>query len=394
MDLSKRIASISESLTLAISGKAKAMKAKGIDVIDFGVGEPDFDTPAHIKQAAIDAINQGYTKYTPTPGSPELRQAIAEKLKRDNDLEYPASQIMVSCGAKHSLFNVILATCQEGDEVIIPAPYWVSYPEMVKAAGAESVFLPTDESTEFKITPKMLDDAISPDAKLLILNSPSNPTGSVYTPDELAKLAELILDTDMLVLSDEIYETLVYDGTVHKSIASFGPEIKERTIVVNGFSKSYAMTGWRLGYAAGPKEIIDAAIQLQSHSTSNPCSISQKAGLAALKGDQSCVQAMTAEFNKRRKLIVESLNAMPGITCVEPKGAFYALPNVSEWIGEEIKGRKIATSMDFADVCLEEGRIAIVPGSGFGDDRFVRFSYATSVENIEEGMKRMRELLA
>ena len=393
MDLSHRIASISESLTLAISSKAKAMKAKGIDVIDFGVGEPDFDTPQHIKQAGIDAINQGFTKYTPAAGTPELRQAVADKLKRDNDLDYPPAQIIVSCGAKHSLFNVILALCQEGDEVIIPAPYWVSYPEMVKAAGAKNVFLPTDESTQFKITPQQLDNVITPDSKVLILNSPSNPTGSVYTPDELQALAELILDTDMYIISDEIYEALVYDGTVHKSIASFSPEISERTIVVNGFSKSYAMTGWRLGYAAGPKEIIDAAIQLQSHSTSNACSIAQKAGVAALNGDQGFIRAMVAEFDKRRKRMVEALNAMPGITCVEPKGAFYALPNISEWFGEEIHGRKISNSMDFATVCLEEGKIAIVPGSGFGDDRFVRFSYATSIENIEEGMRRMEEAL-
>ena len=393
MDLSHRIASISESLTLAISSKAKAMKAKGLDVIDFGVGEPDFDTPQHIKQAGIDAINQGFTKYTPAAGTPELRQAVADKLKRDNDLDYPPAQIIVSCGAKHSLFNVILALCQEGDEVIIPAPYWVSYPEMVKAAGAKNVFLPTDESTQFKITPQQLDNVITPDSKVLILNSPSNPTGSVYTPDELQALAELILDTDMYIISDEIYEALVYDGTVHKSIASFSPEIRERTIVVNGFSKSYAMTGWRLGYAAGPKEIIDAAIQLQSHSTSNACSIAQKAGVAALNGDQGCIRAMVAEFDKRRKRMVEALNAMPGITCVEPKGAFYALPNISEWFGEEIHGRKISNSMDFATVCLEEGKIAIVPGSGFGDDRFVRFSYATSIENIEEGMRRMEEAL-
>jgi len=394
MDLSHRIASIEESLTLAISSKAKAMKAKGVDVIDFGVGEPDFDTPQHIKQAGIDAINQGFTKYTPAAGTPELRQAIAEKLNRDNGLDFPAAQIIVSCGAKHSLFNIILAMCQEGDEVIIPAPYWVSYPEMVKAAGARNVFLPTDESTEFKLTPQQLDSAITPDSKLLILNSPSNPTGSVYTPDELQAIAELILDTDMYVLSDEIYEKLVYDGTVHKSIASLSPEIKERTIVVNGFSKSYAMTGWRLGYAAGPKEIITAVTRLQSHSTSNPCSIAQKAGVAALKGDQACIRAMVAEFDARRKRILESLNAMPGITCVEPKGAFYALPNVSSWFGKEIRGRKITNSMDFATVCLEEARIAIVPGSGFGDDRFVRFSYATSIENIEEGLRRMAEILA
>ena len=393
MKLSRRIAAISESMTLAISSKARAMQAKGIDIIDFGVGEPDFDTPQHIKQAAIDAINQGCTKYTPTPGTPELRQAVAEKLKRDNALDYPPAQIIVSCGAKHSLYNIIMAVCEEGDEVIIPAPYWVSYPEMVKAAGAQSVFVPTDESTQFKITPGQLAEAITPRTKLLVLNSPSNPTGSVYAPAELEQLAKVIVDRGICVLSDEIYEALVYDGTVHKSIASVGPKIKERTVVVNGFSKSYAMTGWRLGYAAGPKEIINAAIQLQSHSTSNPCSITQMAGLAALKGDQACVGQMTAEFNKRRKRIVQALNALPGITCVEPKGAFYALPNVSSWYGKQIKGRKIASSMDFASVCLEEGKIAVVPGSGFGDDRFVRFSYATSIEHINEGMRRLSELL-
>ena len=393
MNLSHRIAAISESMTLAISSKAKAMQAEGIDVIDFGVGEPDFDTPQHIKQAAIDAINSGYTKYTPAQGSLELRQAVAEKLKRDNGLEYPPTQILLSCGAKHSLYNIIVAMCQEGDEVLIPSPYWLSYPEMVKAAGAASVFLPTDETTEFKITPRQLADAINPRTKLLVLNSPSNPTGSVYTPAELEQLANVILDSSIYVISDEIYETLVYDGTVHRSIASFGQAIKDRTIVVNGFSKSYAMTGWRLGYAAGPKEIMTAAMQLQSHSTSNPCSITQKAGLAALKGDQQCVQAMVIEFNKRRKRMVQQLNAIPGVTCLEPKGAFYTLPNISSYFGKQIKGRKIASSMDFAEAALEHARIAVVPGSAFGDDRVVRFSYATSLEKIEEGLRRMRAML-
>jgi len=394
MSLSRRIASISESMTLAISSQAKAMQAKGIDVVDFGVGEPDFDTPAHIKEAAIKAINDGYTKYTPTPGSLELRQAIARKLKNDNQLDYDAADICVSCGAKHSLFNVILALCSEGEEVLIPSPYWLSYPEMVKAAGAESAYLPTDEANTFKISPRQLDDAITPLTKLLILNSPSNPTGSVYTGEELKELARVIVERKIHVLSDEIYETLVYDGVRHVSIGSLGPDIKARTITVNGFSKSYAMTGWRLGYAAGPRDVMKAAIQLQSHSTSNPCSISQKAGLAALAGDQSCVADMTAEFNRRRILIVKGLRAIRGVSCVEPKGAFYALPNVSSFFGKTIAGKKIANSMDFAQVCLDQAKIAVVPGNAFGDSRFIRLSYATSPANIQEGLNRLAKLLS
>jgi aspartate aminotransferase len=391
--LSRRIASISESMTIAISSKAKAMKAEGIDVVDFGVGEPDFDTPLHIKQAAIEAISQGYTKYTPTPGSPELREAVVQKLERDNGLDYDVSQVILSCGAKHSLFNIILATCQEGDEVIVPTPYWVSYPEMVKAAGAECIFLPTDEPTAFKISPEQLANAITPKSKLLILNSPANPTGSVYTQDEFAALAGVVLQTNNLcVLSDEIYETLLYEGAVYAGIGTV-EGMYERTIVVNGFSKSYAMTGWRLGYAAGPKEVIKAAIKLQSHSTTGPCSISQKAGLAALTGDQTCVAEMREEFDRRRDRIVAGLNAIPGVTCVDPRGAFYALPNVSSYFSKEIKGRKIHGSMDFAQLCLEKARIAVVPGCAFGDDRFVRFSYATSVENINEGLDRLSRLL-
>jgi aspartate aminotransferase len=393
ISLSRRIASISESMTIAISSKAKAMKAEGIDVVDFGVGEPDFDTPLHIKQAAIEAINQGYTKYTPTPGSPELREAVVRKLERANRLSYDVSQVILSCGAKHSLFNIILSMCEEGDEVIVPTPYWVSYPEMVKAAGAECTFLPTDEPTAFKISPEQLANAITPKSKLLILNSPANPTGSVYTQSELQALAKVILDINNLcVLSDEIYETLLYDGAVYAGIATV-PGMYERTVVVNGFSKSYAMTGWRLGYAAGPKEVIKTAIKLQSHSTTGPCSISQKAGLAALEGDQACVAEMREEFDRRRRRIVAGLNAIPGITCVDPRGAFYALPNVSAHFNKEIKGRKIRGSMDFAQLCLEEARIAIVPGCTFGDDRFVRFSYATSVENINEGLERLGSLL-
>jgi len=381
-------------MTLAISSQAKAMQAKGIDVVDFGVGEPDFDTPAHIKEAAIKAINDGYTKYTPTPGSLELRQAIARKLKNDNQLDYDAADICVSCGAKHSLFNVILALCSEGEEVLIPSPYWLSYPEMVKAAGAESAYLPTDEANTFKISPRQLDDAITPLTKLLILNSPSNPTGSVYTGEELKELARVIVERKIHVLSDEIYETLVYDGVRHVSIGSLGPDIKARTITVNGFSKSYAMTGWRLGYAAGPRDVMKAAIQLQSHSTSNPCSISQKAGLAALAGDQSCVADMTAEFNRRRILIVKGLRAIRGVSCVEPKGAFYALPNVSSFFGKTIAGKKIANSMDFAQVCLDQAKIAVVPGNAFGDSRFIRLSYATSPANIQEGLNRLAKLLS
>jgi len=391
--LSKRIASISESMTIAISSKAKAMKAQGEDIVDFGVGEPDFDTPPHIKRAAADAIAEGYTKYTPTPGSPELRQAVANKFKRDNRLGYEPSQIILSCGAKHSLFNVILATCREGDQVIIPAPYWVSYPEIVKAAGAESVLLPTDEQAAFKISPRQLEDAITPATKLFILNSPSNPTGIVYSREELHALAQVILKTSNLyVLSDEIYETLVYEDASHTSIASL-PGMYDRTIVVNGFSKAYAMTGWRLGYAAGPKEIIKACARLQSHSTSGACSISQKAGLTALTGDQECVEEMRCEFDRRRKRIVTGLNAIKGINCVEPTGAFYAFPNVSSYFGKQIKGHEIAGSMDLAQLCLEEAKIAVVPGCAFGDDRFIRLSYATSVENIDEGLTRLGKLL-
>jgi len=381
-------------MTIAISSKAKALKAEGVDIIDFGLGEPDFDTPRHIKQAAIEAINEGFTKYTPAAGTPELRRAVAEKFRKDNGLDYGPSQVFLSCGAKHSLFNVILACCEEGDEVIIPVPYWVSYPEMVKASGAECIFLPTSEETEFKISAEQLANAITPKSRMLILNSPSNPTGSVYAASELEALAAVVADhPNLLVLSDEIYEALVYDGMQHVSFASL-PGMFERTVVVNGFSKAYAMTGWRLGYAAGPAEIIKAAIRLQSHATSGPCSVSQRAGLAALSGDQSCVAEMRAEFDRRRKRIVSGLNAISGVTCVEPKGAFYALPNVSAFYGKEIKGQKVHGSMEFAQLCLDKARIAVVPGCAFGDDRVIRLSYATSLENIEKGLARLADLLA
>ena len=391
--LSRRIASISESMTIAISSRAKALKAEGADIIDFGLGEPDFDTPQHIKLAAIEAINQGCTKYTPAAGTPQLRQAVAEKFKKDNGLKYDPAQIFLSCGAKHSLFNIILACCEEGDEVIIPTPYWLSYPEMVKAAGAECVFLPTNEENQFKISPDQLANALTPRSRMLIINSPSNPTGSVYAASELGALAAVVVDhTGIVILSDEIYEALVYDGVKHVSIAGM-PGMFERTVVVNGFSKAYAMTGWRLGYAAGHAEIIKAAIRLQSHATSGPCTISQAAGLAALTGDQTCVEEMRMEFDRRRRYIVEGLNAINGITCVEPKGAFYALPSVSSFYGREIKGRKVNGSMDFAQLCLEKAKIAVVPGCAFGDDSVIRLSYATSLDNIRRGLARLADML-
>jgi len=391
--LSRRIASISESMTIAISSRAKALKAEGADIIDFGLGEPDFDTPQHIKLAAIEAINQGCTKYTPAAGTPQLRQAVAEKFKKNNGLEYDPAQIFLSCGAKHSLFNIILACCEEGDEVIIPTPYWVSYPEMVKASGAECVFLPTSEENQFKISPDQLANALTPRSRMLIINSPSNPSGSVYTASELGALAAVVADhTGIVILSDEIYEALVYDGVQHVSIASM-PGMFERTVVVNGFSKAYAMTGWRLGYAAGHTEIIKAAIRLQSHVTSGPCTISQAAGLAALAGDQTCVEEMRKEFDRRRRFVIEGLNAIDGITCIEPKGAFYALPNVSTFCGREIKGRKVSGSMDFAQLCLEKAKIAVVPGCAFGDDTVIRLSYATSLDNIRRGLARLADML-
>src|SRR5580765_6392937 len=328
--ISRRAASLSPSLTLSIDAKAKQMKADGQDVVGFGAGEPDFDTPKHIKDAAIKALNEGFTKYTPASGTPELRQAIADKFKRENGLSYKASQVIVSCGGKHSCYNVILATCEEGDEVIIPSPYWLSYPEMVKLAGARPVIVQTTDKTEFKLNPEALRKAITPRTRLLIFNSPSNPTGSVYTPEEVKAIGDICVEKNVLMMSDEIYEHLLYDGAQHKSVASFSPAHYERTIVVHGFAKAWSMTGWRLGFLAAPEPIAKAIDAIQSHSTSNPTSFAQKGAVAALTGSQEHLKGWLAQFNERRTYAWKKLNSIPGISCVNAKGAFYLFPNISK----------------------------------------------------------------
>ena len=378
--ISQRAASLSPSLTLAIDAKAKQMKAEGLDVVGFGAGEPDFDTPQHIKDAAIKALADGFTKYTPSSGIPELRQAIADKFKRENGLAYKPSQIIVSCGGKHSCYNVILATCQEGDEVIIPAPYWLSYPEMVKLAGAKPIILQTTDQTEFKLTPDQLRAAITPRARLLIFNSPSNPTGSVYTPEEIKAIGDLCVEKGVLIMSDEIYEHLLYDGAKHKSVASFSQAHYDHTIVVHGFAKAWSMTGWRLGFLAAPEPIAKAIDAVQSHSTSNPTSFAQKGGVAALTGPQDHLPKWLAEYDKRRSYGWKKLNRTPGITCVNSKGAFYLFPNISK------TGLK---STDFCAKLLEQEKVAAVPGIAFGADDYIRLSYATSMANIEKGLDRL-----
>jgi aspartate aminotransferase len=378
--ISPRAAALSPSLTLAIDSKAKQMKAEGQDVVGFGAGEPDFDTPQHIKDAAIKAINDGFTKYTPASGIPELRQAIADKFKADNGLTYKPSQVIVSCGGKHSCFNAIAATCGDGDEVIIPAPYWLSYPEMVKMSGAKPVILETSDATEFKLTPEALRAAITPRTKLFVLNSPSNPTGSVYTPDEIKALGDICVEKGVLIMSDEIYEHLLYDGAVHKSVASLSQAHYEHTIVVHGFAKAWSMTGWRLGFMAAPEPIAKAVDAIQSHSTSNPTSFAQKGAVAALKGPQDHLKTWLAEFSKRRTFAWQKLNQMKGVRCVNAKGAFYLFPNISA---------TGLTSTDFCARLLDTEKVAAVPGIAFGADDYIRISYATSLANIEKGLSRM-----
>jgi aspartate aminotransferase len=382
MDLAQRATILTPSLTLSIDSKAKAMKAEGIDVCGFGAGEPDFDTPDHIKAAAQAAIEAGFTKYTPSSGIPELRQAISEKFSTDNKLSYKPSQIIVSCGAKHSCYNAILATCQPGDEVVIPAPYWLSYPEMVRLAGADPVFVQTREENGWKMTGEEFQDAMTPRTKMVIINSPGNPTGSVYTRDELAALVEVATDEEIFILSDEIYEKLTYDGAEHVSIAGLSQAAYDLTITINGFSKAYSMTGWRLGYLGAPEPIAKAIDAIQSHSTSNPCSFAQKGGLAALKGDQQGVCDMRDEFDMRRQYMVNRLRSIDRVAVVEPKGAFYVLANISA-LG--------LTSTNFADRLLSKHHVAVVPGIAFGDDRTVRFSYATSMDIIKKGLDRFEE---
>ncbi len=380
--ISHRAASLAPSLTLAIDSKAKQMKAEGQDVVGFGAGEPDFDTPQHIKDACTKAIADGFTKYTPSSGIPELRQAVADKFKRENGLTYKPSQVIVSCGGKHSCYNVILATCEEGDEVIIPSPYWLSYPEMVKLAGATPVILPTSDQTEFKVTPAQLRASITPRTRLFVLNSPSNPTGSVYTPDEIKALGDICVEKGVLIMSDEIYEHLLYDGATHQSVASFSQAHYDHTIIVHGLAKAYSMTGWRLGYLAAPEPIAKAIDAIQSHSTSNPTSFAQKGGVAALNGPQEHLKTWLAEYSKRRSYAHQKLNSIPGITCVNAKGAFYLFPNIS---------RLGLKSADFCARLLEQEKVAAVPGIAFGADDYLRISYATSLANIEKGLARLEK---
>ena len=382
MNISPRLSQISPSLTLEITGKAKALKKDGVDIISFAAGEPDFDTPAHIRAAARDAIDRGKTRYTPAKGMPELIEAVREKFKRDNNLDYPASSIIISCGAKHSLFNAFQAICREGDEVIIPSPYWVTYPEQVRLAGAEPVFLESVEKDGFPIDRERLISLITPRTRAMIVSSPANPSGSGYIRDDLEFLAELALKNDFYLVSDEIYENLVYDGFQAISIASLSRDIQDRTIVINGVSKSYAMTGWRIGYLAAPENVAKAINSFQSHSTSGPATPSQYAALAALTGDQSCVEERRRAFEERRDLIIGRLNSIDGISCTMPKGAFYAFPNISA-LGKP--------SLELAAALLDQARIAVVPGIAFGADGNIRMSYADSLDNLNKGLDRLEE---
>ncbi|RCJ16097.1 aspartate aminotransferase [Nostoc sp. ATCC 43529] len=384
MKLAARVSQVTPSLTLAIAAKAKAMKAEGIDVCSFSAGEPDFDTPAHIKAAAAKALDEGKTKYGAAAGEPKLREAIARKLKTDNGLDYKSENVIVTNGGKHSLYNLIVALIDPGDEVIIPAPYWLSYPEMVTLVGGVPVIVPTDASTGYKITPEQLRKAITPKTKLFILNSPSNPTGMVYTPDEIKALAEVIVDADIFVVSDEIYEKILYDGAEHISIGSLGQEIFDRTLISNGFAKAYSMTGWRIGYLAGPVEIIKAASTIQGHSTSNVCTFAQYGAIAALESPQDCVEEMRQAFAKRRQVMLDRLNAIPGLSTAKPDGAFYLFPDISK------TGLK---SLEFCDALLQEHQVAVIPGIAFGADDNIRLSYATDLATIEKGMDRLEKFV-
>ncbi|WP_044749104.1 pyridoxal phosphate-dependent aminotransferase [Bacillus alveayuensis] len=389
MNLAKRVSTLTPSTTLAITAKAKELKAQGFDVIGLGAGEPDFNTPRHIIDEAVKAMNEGYTKYTPSGGLVSLKEAIIEKFKRDQQIEYKPSEIIVCTGAKHALYTLFQVILDEGDEVIIPTPYWVSYPEQVKLAGGKPVFVEGDEANHFKIIPEQLKKAITAKTKAVIINSPSNPTGVLYSEEELLALGHVCLEHDILIVSDEIYEKLIYDGHKHVSIAQLSKELKESTIIINGVSKSHSMTGWRIGYAAGNETIIKAMTNLASHSTSNPTSIAQYAAIAAYNGPEEPVEEMRKAFEERLNIIYEKLIQIPGFHCVKPQGAFYLFPNVKE--AAEMTGYKEVD--DFVKALLEEEKVAIVPGSGFGAPNNVRLSYATSLELLEEAIKRIRRFV-
>jgi aspartate aminotransferase len=381
MQLAHRVSKVTPSMTLAIDAKAKALKASGMDICSFSAGEPDFDTPDHIKVAAKQALDLGKTKYGPAAGMPELKHAIATKLASEDRLEYTADQIIVTNGGKHSLYNLMMALLDPGDEVIIPVPCWLSYPEMVKLADGEPKFVITDETSGYKITPTQLEAAITPRTKLFILNSPSNPTGMVYTPDEIRAIAEVLSRHDrVMVVSDEIYKKILYDGAEHLSIGAVSAELRSRTIISSGFAKAYSMTGWRIGYLAGPLELIKATTKIQSHSTSNVCTFAQYGALAALTESQDCVESMRKAFAQRREVMYKRLNAIPGISCLKPDGAFYLFPNIKE-LG--------LSSLQFAEMLLEEAQVAVIPGIPFGIDTNIRLSYATDLSTIERGCDRL-----
>lgn len=392
MKLASRLQSIKPSPTLALNSKAKALAARGEDVVLLAAGEPDFDTPEYVKQAAVEALRAGFTKYTATQGIPELRAAICDKLKRDNQLGFTPEQVLVSSGAKHALFNLLMALVEEGDEVIILAPYWVSYPEMVRFAGGRPVIIETREEDGFAPDPDAIRRALSPRTKALILNSPSNPTGAVLSQRALERIADAVRGHDCLVISDDIYEKLLYEGRF-LNVGMVAPELAPRLAVINGMSKAYSMTGWRLGYAAGPKPLIAAMTMIQDQSTSNASSVSQKAALAALQGPEDTIRTMVAEYKARRDLFVDGLNAIPGMRCRKPEGAFYALPNVRPLLGRSYKGTKLSSAERISEILLDDFRVALMPGTPFGADGYLRMSFVASREVLQKGLARLREFV-
>jgi aspartate aminotransferase len=394
MKLSRRVLGIAPSATLAVDAKAKAMRQAGIDVVNFGAGEPDFDTPENIRQAAIRAINEGHTRYTPVGGTDELKDAVIAKLSRDNGLTYARSEVIVSCGGKQSFYNLCQSLFEEGDEVLLPAPYWVSYLPMIALSGATPVIVAATEQSGFRVGPQELAPHVGPRTRALVVNSPSNPTGATYTPEELERLAGFARERDLLVISDEIYERIVFDGLGAPSIATL-PGMRERTFVLNGCSKAYAMTGWRIGYLAGDPQAVAAMTKIQSQSTSNPNSVAQKAAVEALSGPQDSVKQMCRVFEERRDYIVGRLNAMPGVSCVKPGGAFYVFPNLGRYLGRKTPdGAALATSKDLAAWLIDEAKIAVVPGAEFGLEGFLRLSYAISMESITKGCDRLESALS
>lgn len=392
--LSKKALGISPSPTLAIDSKAKEMKSKGINVVSFGAGEPDFDTPPHIREAAIRAINEGYTRYTPAAGMPELKEAICKKLHVDNGLDYEPAQIVVSNGAKHSLYNVMSTLLNQGDEVLVPEPYWVSYPEMVRLADGIPVPVKSREENLFKITAADLEKVCTMKCKALIINSPSNPTGQIYSIEELQEIARFCVDHNIYIITDEVYEKLIYGGSQHVSIASLSNEVKALTIVVNGASKSFAMTGWRIGYTASNLEIAKVMANIQSHTTSNPNSIAQKAVVAALQGPQECVEEMRLAFDERRRFMFQRVSEIPYLNAIEPLGAFYMFVGMEKAIGKNYRNITITDSDNFAALLLEDHKVAVVPGTGFGSPNHMRFSFATSMDNIAEGLDRIEAFVS